>query len=124
MLTLFRIVVALLLAAHGYIRLYEGGVDDFGGFLSSKGWPAGGTVAWLLTIFEIAGGICMAAGFFVKWIAAVLLAEIAMGIVLVHAKNGWFVVGHQSGGVEYSVLLIVSLLLLIAKDCMPGKKNV
>ncbi len=123
-LHLFRIVVALLLAAHGCARLYEGSVDDFGSFLSSKGWPAGGSIAWLLTFFEIAGGLCMAAGFFVKWIALVLLMEVVIGIILVHAQNGWFVVGHQSGGVEYSVLLIFSLLLLIAKDCTPsGNKN-
>jgi putative oxidoreductase len=37
---------------------------------------------------------------------------------LVHAKNGWFVVGHQSGGVEYSVLILFSLLTIAAT----GKK--
>ncbi|HMR91337.1 MAG TPA: DoxX family protein [Chitinophagaceae bacterium] len=120
-LTVFRIVVALLLAAHGFIRLYAGTVDGFGDFLTFKGFPAGNAVAWFLTIFEIAGGLCMAAGFFVKWIALVLMTEIIMGIILVHAANGWFVVGHQLGGVEYSVLLIFSLLLIIAQDI--SRKN-
>lgn len=35
-----------------------------------------------------------------------------MGIVLVHAPHGWFVVGAGRNGMEYSVLLIVCLLLL------------
>jgi len=60
------------------------------------------------------GGLVMAAGYFVKWIADMFMIEITMGIILVHAKKGWFVVGHQSGGVEYSVLTIFSLLVVAA----------
>jgi putative oxidoreductase len=56
----------------------------------------------------------MAAGYFVKWIAAVFIIEHIMGIILVHAPNGWFVVGYQSGGVEYGVLIIFSLLVIAA----------
>ena len=113
-LILFRIVVSLLLAAHGAMRLYNGTVGGFGEFLNSKGFMIGPGIAWFLTIFEIAGGLLMATGYFVKWIAAIFMIEIAMGIILVHAKNGWFVVGHQAGGVEYSVLIIFSLLVIAA----------
>ena len=83
-------------------------------FLNDKGFMVGGIIAWFLTIFEIAGGLTMAAGYFVKWIAAVFIIEIIMGIILVHGANGWFVVGYQSGGVEYSVLIIFSLLVIAA----------
>lgn len=114
MLIVFRIVVALLLVAHGVIRLSTGGVNGFGEFLNSKGFMIGPAIAWFLTIFEIVGGLLMAAGYFVKWIAAIFIIEIAMGIILVHAKNGWFVVGHTLNGVEYSVLLIFSLLVIAA----------
>ena len=31
------------------------------------------------------------------------------GVVLVHAREGWFVVGAGRNGVEYSVLLIACL---------------
>lgn len=110
----FRIVVALLLAAHGVMRLNEGTVNGFSEFLNSKGFMIGPAIAWFLTIFEIVAGLIMAAGYFVKWIAAIFMIEIAMGIIIVHAKNGWFVVGHQSGGVEYSVLIIFSLLMIAA----------
>lgn len=114
MLIVFRIAVALLLVAHGVMRLSAGTVNGFGDFLNSKGFIIGPAIAWFLTIFEIVGGLIMAAGYFVKWIAAIFIIEIAMGIILVHAKNGWFVVGHQLNGVEYSVLLIFSLLLIAA----------
>lgn len=114
MLIVFRVVVALLLVAHGVMRLSAGAVNGFGEFLNSKGFLIGPAIAWFLTLFEIIGGLSMAAGYFVKWIAAIFIIEIAMGIILVHAKNGWFVVGHQLNGVEYSVLLIFSLLLIAA----------
>lgn len=116
MLIVFRIVVALLLVAHGIMRLRAGTVNGFGEFLNSKGFVIGPAIAWFLTIFEIAGGLIMAIGYFVKWIAAIFIIELTTGIILVHAQNGWFVVGHQSGGAEYSVLLISSLLLLAASS--------
>jgi putative oxidoreductase len=113
-LQLFRVFVGCLLAAHGVMRLYARTVDDFGEFLDAKGFVIGPAIAWFLTIFEIAGGLTMAAGYFIRWIALVFIVEHCFGIILVHAPNGWFVVGHQSGGVEYSVLIIFSLLVIAA----------
>jgi putative oxidoreductase len=118
---LLRIITSLLLVAHGSIRLYAGTVNGFGEFLNSKGFLLGVQIAWFLTIFEIAGGLLMAAGYFTRWIAAVFIIEIVMGIILVHANNGWFVVGYQSGGVEYSVLLITVLIVISAKTSKKAK---
>jgi len=113
-LIIFRVALALILAAHGVMRISAGTVGDFGEFLNSKGFLIGPAIAWFLTIFEMAGGLLMAAGYFVRWIAAIFMIEHCFGIILVHASNGWFVVGHQSGGVEYSVLIIFSLLVIAA----------
>jgi len=112
---LLRMFTGTFLAAHGFIRLYAGTVNGFGDFLNSKGLVIGTAIAWFLTVFEIAGGLLMAAGFLKKWIAAVFMIELITGIILVHADNGWFVVGYQSGGMEYSVLLILVLLVIAAK---------
>lgn len=113
---IFRIAVSGLLMAHGIMRMTAGTVNGFGEFLNSKGFIIGTAIAWFLTLFEIAGGLLMASGYFAKWIAAVFIIEHCFGIILVHAPNGWFVVGHQSGGVEFSVLLIFSLLLIAASS--------
>ncbi|MDX2048607.1 MAG: DoxX family protein [Chitinophagaceae bacterium] len=112
--TLLRISVSLIMMAHGVIRIYAGTVGGFGEFLNSKGFIIGKALAWGITIFEITGGAIMASGSFVKWICMIFIIEHIMGIILVHAKNGWFVVGHQSGGVEYSVLLIISFIVIAA----------
>lgn len=108
----FRILVAGLFMAHGIVRSAVGTVDDFGVFLDSRGFPFGLALAWLITVYEVAGGAAMAAG---KWTGPLALGFVlhqVMGIILVHAKNGWFVVGHGTYGVEYSVLLIGSCLLI------------
>ncbi len=113
---IFRIVVALLLTFHGIIRLYAGTVNGFGEFLNEKGFLIGKTIAWSVTLFEILGGITLATGYFRKWIASFFILELLMGIILVHAQNGWFVVGYSQNGVEYNVLLIASLLLIASTD--------
>lgn len=110
----FRIVVSILLIIHGLARWYVGGVVDFGAFLANQGFPFGVEIAWFLTITEIVGGVFMAIGFMTAWIAIFFILQLLVGIFLVHGKEGWFVVGYGRNGSEYSVLLIVSLLLIIS----------
>ena len=111
---LLRVAVSLFMMAHGLMRLYLGTVGGFGEFLNSKGFMIGGMLAWTITIFEIAAGAMMAFGLFVKWIAAVFIIELITGIFLVHLPNGWFVVGATQGGMEYSTLLIIALIVTAA----------
>ncbi len=122
-LLVIRIVIALLLVAHGFIRVYEGTVSEFGEFLNANGFPLAIFLAWGITAFEIIGGLMMAAGLFRKVIATIFIFELLMGIILVHAGRGWFVVGHSTGGMEYSVLLIVCLLAIAATEQKPEESN-
>jgi putative oxidoreductase len=108
--TLLRVVVASVFVIHGITRTTNGTVGGFGGFIDSWGFPAGFALAWAITLFEIFGGISLAAGYGVRILAAWFVIQIATGIVMVHASNGWFVVGAGRNGVEYSVLIIASLV--------------
>lgn len=108
-----RIAVAVLLGIHGVARISLGIVGAFGGFLSLMGLPAGHAVAWAITIFEIAGALALILRRFVMPVAALFIIELAVGIALVHAKEGWFVVGAGRNGVEFSVLLIAALSAII-----------
>ena len=54
--------------------------------------------------------IAFALGRFVWPLSLAYSAIYSVGIVLVHAPAGWFVVGAGRNGAEYSVLLIVTLL--------------
>jgi putative oxidoreductase len=110
-LRVLRVVVAILLFIHGSYRLMSGGVAGFGGFLAGVGLPLGAAIAWAITIGEIVGTVALAAGVFVRPLALWFAAELTVGILLVHASDGWFVVGGGRNGMEYSVLLIAVLLV-------------
>jgi putative oxidoreductase len=111
-LAVLRAGTALLLILHGIARAWLGIVDDFGVVLNSWGFPAGLALAWTITIVEIAGGLLLAAGWFVRPLCAWFALQLVMGIYLIHGRIGWFVVGAGRNGAEYSVLLLLCLAVI------------
>jgi putative oxidoreductase len=111
-LRIFRMIVPVFMLIHGITRITNHGVDPFGEFLSGNGFPLGFYVAWAITVFEIVGSVGVITGYFVSVISILFAIELSVGILLVHKANGWFVVGASTGGMEYSVLLILCFLLL------------
>lgn len=107
---LIRIVLSAVLFIHGAARISYGTVDDFGGFLETQGFPLGFYIAWAITIFELVGSVLLAFGLYAWIIALIFVAELLAGIVMVHAREGWFVVGHGRNGMEFSVVLIACLI--------------
>lgn len=111
--TLLRVGVASLLFIHGVFRATTGGVAGFGEWLSGIGVPAALAFAWAVTLMEIVATPFLAAGKFVIPVAAYLAFQLVLGIVLVHLPDGWFVVGAGRNGMEYSVLLILCLVVIM-----------
>ena len=111
-LTALRLVIAALLAIHGWYRLIEGGVAPFGEWLTSQGVPMGPYVAGGVTGYEIVATVLLAIGWRVPWLCVGFIAIYATGLVMVHWPAGWFVVGGGRNGMEYSVLLIACLAAL------------
>ena len=107
-----RVCLALLIAAHGWARWWAGGVSPFGTFLQSQGLPAGWLLAIAVTALEVLGSVALALGWGVRPLCLAFALVYGTGIALVHAAQGWFVVGLGRNGSEYSVLLIVCLLLV------------
>lgn len=107
-----RLLLAGMIAAHGWARWYAGAVVPFGAWLDSLGFPFGLAIAASITAFEIGGTVLFAAGRFVFPLSLVYSAIYMVGIILVHMPAGWFVVGLGRNGAEYSVLLIACLLLV------------
>ena len=111
-LTLLRAGTALVLIIHGLARAWLGIVDDFGVALNSWGFPAGLALAWTITIVEIAGGALLAAGIFVLPLCAWFAFQLLMGIYLIHGRVGWFTVGAGRNGMEFSVVLLMCLIVI------------
>ncbi len=111
-LVALRLVIAALLAIHGWYRFIEGGVAPFGEWLTSQGIPMGPYVAGGVTVYEIVATVPLALGWRVPWLCLGFIAIYATGLVMVHWPAGWFVVGGGRNGMEYSVLLIACLAVL------------
>lgn len=107
-----RVAVAALIFIHGAARYYHGGVDPFGAWLESQGFPFGLQQAWAVTIYELIAPLLIIARRFVTIACLGHIFILSLGLVLVHAPAGWFVVGLGRNGVEYSVLLILSLIAI------------
>lgn len=112
-LQVLRVVLGLLLGTHGVYRALSGGVEPFGSFLTASGLPLGLLIAWLVTVFEAFGSLLLVGGRFLSFVIPGFVLILGTGIVMVHAREGWFVVGGGRNGTEYSVLLIVALLVVL-----------
>lgn len=110
--TLLRILLAGIIAAHGWARWQAGGVEPFGQWLTNQGIPLGPYIAIGITAIEILGTPLLAWGRFLLPLCLLYSAIYLTGLLMVHAPAGWFVVGLGRNGMEYSVLLIVCLLCI------------
>lgn len=115
-IALLRILMGLVFMTHGIARLADYSLPGFGDFLESKQFPAGFFLAWAITVFEIVGGLLMVFRKFVPLFCAIEILILITGIAIVHAKNGWFVVGKSLGGAEYSVVLIFVLSAIFISE--------
>jgi putative oxidoreductase len=115
-LLLFRICVPLFFVAHAVVRIANGTIEQFAGFLSTKGFIGATAMVWGITVFEIIGGLALTFGYFTKWLSLGFIVMLIFGILIIHAHLGWFVGEHGTGGMEYSVALILGLLVIAASE--------
>lgn len=120
-LVLLRICIAGLFLAHAVVRLVTGTVGRFGDFLNNRGWVYGLPLVWAITAFELAGGLLLLLGYATRWVATGFIVLLVMGIIIIHAREGWFNGEFGTGGCEYSVSLIAGLLV-VASAGAPRKK--
>jgi putative oxidoreductase len=117
-LTILRVVLGVIFVAHGLPKL-TGGIEGTVELFGSIGIPAPLVAAWFIALLETLGGLTLLIGFLVTPVSLLLSVHMLTGIILVHAANGFYVIGGLGeGGVEFNLLLIASLLALVF--CGPG----
>ena len=116
-LTILRVVLGVIFVAHGVPKL-TGGMEGTVAYFGALGIPAPLVVAWLIALLETLGGLALLLGFLVTPVSLLLALHMLTGIVLVHAPNGFYVIGAGQGGVEFNLLLVASLLAMMF--CGPG----
>jgi len=112
-LLILRLVVGLVLAAHGAQKLFGSfggyGIAGTGQFLEQLGFRPGRLHAAQAGIAETVGGLFLAAGFLTPAAAAAVVAVMLVAAVSVHVKKGFFV---PNGGYEYTLVLGAAALAL------------
>lgn len=112
---LLRIAVAIILLTHSLPSIYTGDVNNFGKlYLNEVGFaPIGVPLAWAIKLSHIVAAICLLLDKYIQPAAIVSILILFAGIVMLHFKEGWFVVGGGRNGWEYNFLLIVVLVSIM-----------
>jgi putative oxidoreductase len=105
-LLVLRLVLGLVMAAHGCNKLFgAGGIDGTARWFDSIGMKPGVFHARMASYSEIVAGVCLAAGLLTPLAAAAFVALMAVAAWTVHRGNGFFIV---KDGWEYNLVLAVS----------------
>jgi putative oxidoreductase len=112
-----RICAGLIIARHGYPKLFEGGATGLGHgtILPALGFNPPLVWAWIIGCVEFVGGLCLAFGLLTRLAAAMLVVEFAVIVFAVKWDNGLFAfapkaiqpgfAGLVPGGFEFEMLL-------------------
>jgi putative oxidoreductase len=120
-LLILRLGLGAVFVAHGAQKLFGiwggGGLTAMAGIFQGLGLVPAFPLALLVGVTEFFGGLCLAAGLFIRVAAAALATVMAVAIWKVHYANGFFLnwyltpgVGH---GYEFNMTLIAGLACLM-----------
>lgn len=121
---LIRLGVAVILLVHGMGGMFNNGVNNFGNlYLNAVGFaPFGLALAWAVKLSHVACAAALLLNRYVVVNAVITIFILIMGIVMIHSKEGWFVVGGGRNGVEFNFILIL-ILAQLAFDRYKVKKS-
>jgi putative oxidoreductase len=121
--TFIRVCVGLIIARHGYPKLFEGGVTGLAGLLPKLGLGPSLAWAYLIGVVEFAGGVMLALGLLTRLVSLALLIEFTVIVFVVKFANGFLAFapkaiqpgfpGMVPGGFEFELLLGLSCLAFL-----------
>jgi len=112
---LLRFPIAVILLMHSIPTIMNGSINDFGNlYLNQIGFdPLGLYIAWAIKLSHVACALCFLLERYMKPAALIIIFILLMGIIILHIKEGWFVVGGGRNGIEFNFLLIFVLLTFL-----------
>ena len=109
-----RIILAAVFFMHGIPSIFTGAVNNFGNvYLNEAGFaPIGLPLAWMIKLSHVACAVLLILNRYIRVAAIITIPILVAGIIMIHAAEGWFVVGAGRNGVEFNLLLIGVLVYL------------
>ncbi len=99
MLSVVRIVVALLFVEHGLSKLF--------GFPASNSMPPMFTLNWLAGAIEFTGGVLLTLGLATRLSAFIMSGEMAFAYFLSHASHSFFpIINRGEGAILYCFIFL------------------
>ena len=111
-LMILRVVLGIIFAYHGYLKLFvPGGFKGTVDFFTFVGIYVPRFSALFVSLLEFAGGLLLIIGVFVRLVSVLLVFEMIVAFFAVHMRNGFVV---SKGGYEFVLLLFASLVMIVA----------
>lgn len=112
---ILRVSIVIILLSHSVLGMFDGGINDFGNlYLNKIGFaPYGIAIAWLIKLSHVVCAILLVMNKYIRLACFATIFILIMGIIMVHFKEGWFVVGGGRNGVEYNFVLICVLIAIV-----------
>lgn len=112
---ILRVALAIILLFHSIPGMFDGGIQAFGDlYLNQIGFaPVGVPLAWAIKLSHVVCAILLVLNKYIKPASIITIAILIMGIIMVHFKEGWFVVGGGRNGVEFNFLMICVFVFLM-----------
>ena len=112
---ILRLFLGFAFTMHGSQKLLGafggGGVSGVAGMMGKLGIEPSLLWAWVVSITEFVGGVCLFFGFLTRFWAAGLVIDMAVAVVKVHLVNGFFV---GKNGVELPLTFgVIALVILL-----------
>jgi putative oxidoreductase len=104
-LLILRVIVGIVMFAHGYNHVFRGGkIEGTGRWFESLGMKPGKLHAWLASLTELAVGPMLIFGFLTPLAAAGVVGVMLVALITNHLKNGFFIF-RPGEGYEYVLTL-------------------
>ena len=104
-LLILRVMVGIVMLAHGYNHIFRGGkIPGTGRWFESLGMKPGVLHAWLASLTELAAGTMLVIGLLTPLAAAGVVGVMLVALITNHLKNGFFIF-RPGEGYEYVLTL-------------------
>jgi putative oxidoreductase len=109
-LLLARVVLGVVLIAHGWQKVFEYGFSGVTASFAKLGVPAPPVSAAYASVVELVGGVLLLAGVLTTVVGVLVVLDMLGAFLFVHAGHGIFV---ESQGWELVAVIAVGALLLV-----------